>query len=163
MLPAPPKQATSLSSNNSPSSTQTSKRFGKFVGDEELSVLAKGVIPANTDKSTKWALPNFNAWKEARNREHPNNPVPEDLFTISEPEIINTQLSRYVVETRKSNGDYYPPKTLHQLLCGLLRHMRSVNPGCPNFLDKKDSRFKPLQGTMDSIFINFTLQELAEK
>ena len=46
----------------------------------------------------------------------------------------------------------YPPKTIHQLLCGVLRHMRSTNPGCPNFLDKKDSRFKPLHGAMDSHF-----------
>ena len=30
--------------------------------------------------------------------------------------------------------------------------MRDVNPGWLNFLDKKDSRFKPLHGTMDSHF-----------
>ena len=30
--------------------------------------------------------------------------------------------------------------------------MRNINPGCPNFLDKKDSRFKPLHGTLDSHF-----------
>ena len=41
---------------------------------------------------------------------------------------------------------------VHQLLCGLLRYMRNVNPGCPNFLDKKDSRFKKLHGTLDSHF-----------
>ena len=27
--------------------------------------------------------------------------------------------------------------TIHQLLCGLLRHMREVSQDCPNFLDKK--------------------------
>ena len=66
--------------------------------------------------------------------------------------ILNTHLSRFVVETRKSNGEAYPPATLHQLLCGVLRHMRDCNPGCPNFLDKKDSRFKQLHGTLDSYF-----------
>ena len=30
--------------------------------------------------------------------------------------------------------------------------MRSINPGCPNFLEKKDSRFKELHGVMDSHF-----------
>ena len=30
--------------------------------------------------------------------------------------------------------------------------MRDVNPECPNFLDKKDSRFKPLQDAMDAHF-----------
>ncbi len=32
----------------------------------------------------------------------------------------------------------------------VLRHMRDVQPGCPNFLDKKDSRFKKLH--VDSHF-----------
>ena len=30
--------------------------------------------------------------------------------------------------------------------------MRSINAGCPNFLEKKDSRFKELHGVMDSHF-----------
>ena len=97
-------------------------------------------------------MSNFFAWKEARNKKYPDNPVPADLFMSSDPATINTQLSRFVVETRIANGEFYPPKTVHQLLCGLLRHMRDVNPECPNFLDKKDSRFKPLQGAMDAHF-----------
>ena len=132
----------------------TSERFSTFVDDEQLAVLSKGVVPANTDKSTKWALANFDAWRKARNEKYPANPVPEDLLTTNDPALLNTQLSRFVLETRKSNGEPYPPKTLHQLLCGLLRHMRDIHPGCPNFLDKKDSRFKSLHGTMDAHFHN---------
>lgn len=30
--------------------------------------------------------------------------------------------------------------------------MRSINPGCPNFLDKKDHRFASLHKTLDSLF-----------
>ena len=30
--------------------------------------------------------------------------------------------------------------------------MRSTNPGCPNFLDKKNSHFRQLHGTLDSYF-----------
>ena len=30
--------------------------------------------------------------------------------------------------------------------------MRSINPGCVNFLDKKDVRFKSLHGAMDARF-----------
>ena len=85
-------------------------------------------------------------------KKHPDDPVPEDIFTCNDPATLNTHISRFVLETRKSNGDFYPPMTLHQLLCGVLRHMRAVNPGCLNFLDKKDSRFKLLHGTMDSHF-----------
>lgn len=127
------------------------QRFN-FVSNEELSALSKGVVPVNTDKSTKWALSNFEAWRSARNVKHPTDQVPDDLFMCTDPATLNTQLSRFVLETRKSNGKNYPPKTLHQLLCGILRHMRSTNPACPNFLEKKDSRFKPLHGVMDSHF-----------
>ena len=63
------------------------------------------------------------AWKEARNEKYPENLVPEDLFSCSDPATLNTQLSRFVAETRKANGEPYPPKTVHQLLCGILRHM----------------------------------------
>ena len=102
------------------------ERFSNFVDDDELAALSKGVVPAGTDKCTRWALANFAAWKKARNEKHPEDPVPEDIFTCNDPATLNTHFSRFVVETRKSNGDFYPPKTLHQLLCGLLRqHTKS--------------------------------------
>ena len=46
----------------------------------------------------------------------------------------------------------YPPKTLYLMLCGLLRHLREVQPNPPNFLDGKNVHFKTLHGTCDSIF-----------
>ena len=66
--------------------------------------------------------------------------------------MLNTHLPRFVVEVRKTNGAYYPPSTIHQLLRGLLRHMREQTSGCPNFLDKQDTRFQQLQGTLDAQF-----------
>ena len=71
------------------------------------------------------------------------------MLTSCDPVLLNTHLARFAVEVRKTS---YPPSTVHQLLCGLLRHMRDHTPGCPNFLDKKDSRFRALQGTLDSLF-----------
>ncbi len=43
---------------------------------------------------------------------------------------INNQLSKFIVETRKTNGAQYLPATLHSLLCGILRCMRELNPAC---------------------------------
>ena len=134
------------------SSTGSSTRFAAFVTDEQVAALSKGVTPANTDKTTKWAMSNFEAWKLARNQKHPDDQVPDDLFMCTDPAILSVHLSRFVLETRKSNSEYYPPKTLYLILCGILRHMRSINPGCVNFLDKKDVRFKSLHGVMDAHF-----------
>ena len=81
-----------------------------------------------------------------RNECWPIDPVPDEFFLSADPQAINNHLSRFVVETRKSKGDHYPPATFHQ------RHMRSKNSGCPNSLDKKDSHFRQLHGTLDSYF-----------
>ena len=89
--------------NTSPTRTQSStakqQRF-IFVSDENLSVMSKGVVPVNTDKSTRWALSNFEAWKTARNEQHPNDPVPDDLLMCTDPATLNTHLSRFVLERR---------------------------------------------------------------
>ena len=67
-------------------------------------------------------------------------------------EVLCTVLSLFLAEARKVNGEHYPPKTLFQLMAGLLRHARSIDPNYPNFLDQSDTRFKGLQGTMDNCF-----------
>ena len=82
----------------------------------------------------------------------PSEPVPTGVLSSSDPVTLNTWLSRYVVETRNEKGALYPPSTIYQLLIALLRHMRATNPDCPNFLEKKNSQFGTLHGTLDSHF-----------
>ena len=134
--------------------TVTSNSVKKRI---EFSEFAKGLVPENTNKSTKWALKNFEAWMKSRNTSYPDDQVPQDILLCSDPELLNLHLSRFVIETRKANGEIYPPSTLHQLLCGILRFMH--NPECPNFLDKSDTdRFRRLQGTLDSYFHKLHLE-----
>ena len=85
-----------------------SSRF-QFSSEEQLSELAKGLIPENTKGSTNWALKNFNPWLKSRNDANPENPVPEDILTSSDPDLLNHHLSQFVVETCKANGEHYPP------------------------------------------------------
>ena len=115
----------------------TSKRF-KFAKEEELSEFAKGLVPENTSKTTKWALNNFEASMKARNASCPDTRVPEDILMCSDPEPLNQHLCRFVIETRKANGEVYPPSTLHQLLCGIfLRFMQEHNPDLSKLLGQK--------------------------
>ncbi len=56
---------------------------------------------------------------------------------------INNQLSKFIVETRKTNGAQYQPATLHSLLCGIFidvyYYMCELNPvGCPCKLPWKE-------------------------
>ena len=92
--------------------------------------------------------------KEAAPR--PDNPVPEDLLMSSDVYVLNNYLSKYIVETRKSNGEHYPPSTLASPITTFcmwdpeILYTREQNPECPNFLDKQDNRFKKIQGTLDA-------------
>ena len=137
---------------NETSATSREQRFTEFASDDKLADLAKGFVPDNTEKNTRWALKNFDLWRKARNTCRPEDSVPVHFFQCTDPKLLNRHLSRFVLETRKSNGERYPPATLHHLLCGLLRHFRQQNPGCPNFMDKKDLRFRELHGTLDAHF-----------
>ena len=60
--------------------------------------------------------------------------------------------SKFVTEARREDGSPYPPKTLYEFLCELLRHSRVVQEDPPNFLDQKDVRFKKLHGTCNWVF-----------
>ena len=101
-----------------------------------------------TTKAKSWAVKMFNDWKRATNERAKEARVPDDIFLCSDKEIITSILSRFVAETRITNGIAYPSKTLYQLMCGPLRHMKE----CPNFLDKKDNQFRTLHRAMDAHF-----------
>ena len=68
------------------------------------------------------------------------------------PEILSSCLQRFVSEAKRTDGTSYPPKTLYQMLCGLLRYTKECQPDPPNFLDRNDARFKKLRGTCDTVF-----------
>ena len=55
-------------------STEYQKERFDFASDQQLSELSKGLIPANTSKSTKWAIKTFESWSEARSRSRPQDP-----------------------------------------------------------------------------------------
>ena len=69
-------------------------------------------------------------------------------------------LSGTLLEIRLSNEENYPPKTLHLLLCGLLRHPRSINS---KFSGQRSSTYKPLTGQWNPTSINCILLVLEEK
>lgn len=66
--------------------------------------------------------------------------------------MLDYWLSRFIAEVRRADTGKYPPKTIHQLLSGILRYMRGLGSHCPNILDKKDQRFKSIQGACEVVF-----------
>ncbi|CAC5403423.1 unnamed protein product [Mytilus coruscus] len=121
-------------------------RFTTVVTDEEISNLVNEKMNANTKKNTKWAVGVFNQWRSFRTQ---NGDAIIELHMMN-AECMNYWLERFVMETRKQNGDEYPPKSLYYIVCGLLRHCRDMNVHDKNFLDQKDGRFAHFRRVLDA-------------
>ena len=129
-----------------------SSHFG-YINEETAEQLSHGFIPRNTELNTKWVVTNFLDWTNWRKSKHPDDAVPENLFDANSTEL-DKWLSRYIAETRNKKGDLYTPSTLHQLLCGLYRHIKTIRTDCPNFVDKNNTLQAAtyVHGTLDSLF-----------
>ena len=86
-----------------------------------------------------WALHAFQDWADQRNR-FCKEECPRDLLDKPySPDEVCDCLQRFAAEARRGDGKPYPAKMLYQILCGLLRHSKEVQPNPPNFC-----RFKGL-------------------
>ena len=54
---------------------------------------------------------------------------------------------RFILEARRKDGKSYPPNTLHQLICGILRYVRQIKPQIDFF---KDKEFAGMRRTLDA-------------
>ena len=84
-----------------------------FVNENQVKELSVPTPPKMTTYSTKWAVKNFTDWRNSCNKTY-SDKVPDNLW-VKEPEEIGRWLSFFVTETRNTNGNSYPPKTLYQL------------------------------------------------
>ena len=100
------------------------ERFSS-VTCEEIKEAAKGVMPANTKSSNEWALKNLRAWISDRNTRMSDEAVPADLLACEDADILCKWMCCFVQETRKENGEKYPPSTLHQLLAAFQQILRT--------------------------------------
>ena len=57
------------SQNHTATSGGAQMNCERFVDDDELAALSKGVVPAGMDKCARWALTNFAAWMNLESQE----------------------------------------------------------------------------------------------
>ncbi len=128
------------------------RRFNE-TSTEEIVALEQIQVPKNTEVSSRWAVKNLTDWFADYQERNEASPCPESLLTpLASEEDLNKYLTIFISETRNQNGDKYPPKTIYSLLTGILRVMKGDNPSYPNFLDKKNPKFRPFQIALDNIF-----------
>ena len=138
----------------SKSKPQAASSRWEFLTVAQQEALAVKHVPKNTSASTNWAVKNFCEWRKNRN-ERPGLTEEElvpDILSSTDPALLCKWLSVFVGETRKKDGTPYPAKSLYLLLTGVLRHMRTLNVDCPNFLDTNDKGFAKFHACLDNIF-----------
>ena len=88
------------------------------LSDSDLAKMEKGHIFATTDINTLWAMNNVRQWLQHRNRSAQEN-VQKIYFRLRLHILSKSCTSgcRFVCETRKEDGQRYPPKTIYQILC----------------------------------------------
>ena len=124
------------------------ERFSFNIGEDDLETFKKGECPANTTKSTEWAMKNFELWRIARNAKF-RDQCPEHWF--EDKENLCGWLCRFVAETRKADGGEYTPRSIYLLLAGLQRRIRQANPK-ESINIFTDAAFKELRNVCDSVF-----------
>ena len=104
--------------------TSTSARFRAPVTHESIDQLITSNVPEKTRKTTRWATNVWREWAVFRKskimqdeRAHELN---EDFVSMSSSDQ-SFWLCRFVCEVAKKDSSQYPPNTLYQICCGLMR------------------------------------------
>ena len=132
---------------------ESSEQFSVTVSEQEVSRATKGVIPINTETSTRWAVKNFMDWANNRNKSSGSDPVPIDLLECHDVAKVCSHLCKYVLETRKSDGTKYPPGTIKALIAGINRQLQ-VNKAPFSLFDKGNTHCRDLCNTLDVVCSN---------
>ena len=141
------KESTSANTSHAES---TNKRNISLISDEELEKRKESRIPLNTKHNTGWAVRAWKEWADERNdKASANEKVDSDIGKVNDVELRHW-LAKFVVEVRKktSKGECYPPNTLYQLCCGLLRYLTKNGRPAQNFFE--DPKFKHFQDSIDA-------------
>ena len=121
--------------------------------EEEVSWLQE-IIPKNTRYNTKWAMKilevcqrsrvNKVAKKESFGLECKRSEYIQDL-TVNihdmSAESLNIWLTKFVGEVVNRSCEWYPPRTLYLIICGINRYLQNMNgEDSFNILAKGDKR-----------------------
>ena len=126
-----------------------SKRF-VAASEAEMEQICKRFVPKNIRKATNLVVKVFEQCRMQRNEmtNADGKLCPSNLLECPELSELNYWLSRFAVEARQENRNAYPARTLSNLLAGLNRHCQECDTVCPNFMNRKDPRFKELNGAI---------------
>ena len=113
----PKKQRLSLSLRDT--------RF-KPITQNQVQELEKKIVPKSTTAATQWAMKIFREWfADYNDRKTDQEKCPDIVLSSDCPsDVLNKWMTVFVEETRNSDGENYPPRSLNSILSGTLRYTR---------------------------------------
>ena len=142
---------------NDTSSETEAERAGSSAGVSEN---------PRTLKNNRWAVAHFTRWLNSRNEQFAGdseNQVPVDILKSTDPKALTKWLALFAAEARKNDGGAFPRTSVYMLLAGLLRHMRSLDPTCPNFLSTTNFEFTELHRSLENTFRELQSHEVTSE
>ena len=88
-----------------------------------MAQICSAYVTLNTEKNTKWSVKVFSEWRSARIKKgcDKDSATGDCLMDLLENPVIsdlNFWISRFVAEVRCQDGNFYPARTIHQILAG---------------------------------------------
>ena len=118
------------------------------MSDEELQKKVLRAVPQKTRQQTKWAIGIWLNWRlhQIKIAKNPDE-CPPRLAEMDKADL-SKWLSKFLVEIRHNDGKACTGTTLHQILCGLQRHLWEKIDHRIDFFS--DSEFRFLKSVLDS-------------
>lgn len=140
--------------------SRVEQRFGCPVTEDEILKKIDGAIPRSTKKTTTWSVKVWNSWRESRLKSV-ETAAPPLLDNITNAEL-NHWLSRFLLECRNQQGEYYTGTTLYSLCAGVQRFIREERAKVSSQKDHLDIYSDPKFAYFRSV-LNSILKELHQK
>ena len=120
-------ESSGIEPHERPSSTTERQVYGSPKSQKDIERSMEGGVPEKTHNQTNWAIKVWTEWATSRNRNLLPDEVPFNCeIEMLSAQLINFWLSRFVLEIRRCDGKRYPPASLYQLCCGILRHLHAA-------------------------------------
>ena len=84
------------------------KRFA-VIDTDEMEQYSRIKVSKHTEQSNNRAVRNFKEWQRDYNGRNPDSKIRDDVLENLDFQELDGVLSTYIVETRKENGEKYPP------------------------------------------------------
>ena len=133
--------------------SKKSDRFAAVATTSHIHQMRQDAIPIKTKQTTSWSTnvwEQWCAWRKSQpvTEEERKFPLCQDITSMS-CDSMNFWLCRFVVEVRRKDKKPYPPSSLYQLCCGLMRSLKFVDRLDVNFFISPV--FAPFRSTLDAV------------